>query len=731
MDRRARPSLQVTSHSFSGRFFFLSLSSTSSSSHPHSSSSKKRRQMGRPKKRDENHHHHHHHHRDDSPSANVSKKARCSKNALVGLLLGPSAKNRLAQMATAQHSSSAPVTAATATNDANKPHKIRPKLKAEVKMKLWSEEEDGMEWTNISEESKMTSPLHMKFAHRRSSVPPENPLASPQQVTPVVSKSSGNGMRRPIKSKSLPGSIIQAKANKVAKDKQQAAPVMHKRKSLPAMPSTSNQKTSEISPKCISTLAELDTVECRLTLATLENEGGLPCRVLVAKGGLLYAGELAEIQAPDLYSITLDGERAHRPHIYTQEELLNDILLEVKLEIAPMQGTRLCAFWSQQYRCLYPGTVALHPSPHHHDLVCVEFDDGDNGRIPLDDLRLLPKGYPVVEYDPNPLLTLGKRKRRISTASSENSTKTNITAEQALEEIDEEHTDEPDEAMAEEEEPRQGGEDEDDEEGMEEHHEEEAAEVVNEQERMDAESDEDEEEGDRNSEENENGLMNRVEKESKDREINNGASGSGETHVANQPTVKTLTEEEEKERRRQKKKKREKHRMEMERRESGSGGEHKKKKKHRECCNKPHHHHKHKHHKHRHHKHRHSSADSSETNKEEGDENKMSPPKETDGTQTDRPHSKPLQADTTNTKEFKKHRDRQNSVEAGKARWPPSCLPSSFGSGWARAIRDREPRAVVAKSSTSQSIGKTKLSMLATVQFSCQLVDQIGPSSVV
>lgn len=62
-------------------------------------------------------------------------------------------------------------------------------------------------------------------------------------------------------------------------------------------------------------------------------------------------------------------------------------------------GTRLCAYWSQQYRCLYPGTSveASEPDPELDEkFVSVEFDDGDSGRIALDDIRLLQPDYPVV-----------------------------------------------------------------------------------------------------------------------------------------------------------------------------------------------------------------------------------------------------------------------------------------------------------------------------------------------
>lgn len=41
-------------------------------------------------------------------------------------------------------------------------------------------------------------------------------------------------------------------------------------------------------------------------------------------GGLFYAGRLSAVQAPDVYAITLDGERGNRPHIHSREEILRD-----------------------------------------------------------------------------------------------------------------------------------------------------------------------------------------------------------------------------------------------------------------------------------------------------------------------------------------------------------------------------------------------------------------------
>ncbi|KAK4873616.1 hypothetical protein RN001_012976 [Aquatica leii] len=159
---------------------------------------------------------------------------------------------------------------------------------------------------------------------------------------------------------------------------------------------------------------------CILTDEDLEKD---KMRVLTAMGGLFYAGQLHSVEPPDVYSITLDGERGNRPHIMSREEILRDAIVEVSpanTNELPV-GTRLCAYWSQQYRCLYPGSVAEPGTPDpalDSKFVAVEFDDGDSGRIAIEDIRLLPPNYPIIEYDPNPLLSLSKRKRRISATSA-------------------------------------------------------------------------------------------------------------------------------------------------------------------------------------------------------------------------------------------------------------------------------------------------------------------------
>ncbi|KAG4072064.1 hypothetical protein HA402_015563 [Bradysia odoriphaga] len=172
--------------------------------------------------------------------------------------------------------------------------------------------------------------------------------------------------------------------------------------------SESKSKKKKIDARCTLTGEHLDS------LSSTSKQ-----RVLTAMGGLFYAGSLSPVQPPDVYSVTLDGERGNRPHIMSREEILRDAILEVApqsvSEVPP--GSRLCAYWSQQYRCLYPGTSA-HPSSSDYEFdpkfIAVEFDDGDSGRIAIEDIRYLLSDYPIVDYDPNPLLTLGKRKQRSS-----------------------------------------------------------------------------------------------------------------------------------------------------------------------------------------------------------------------------------------------------------------------------------------------------------------------------
>ncbi|MGH0119449.1 UNVERIFIED_CONTAM: hypothetical protein FKN15_024192 [Acipenser sinensis] len=79
-------------------------------------------------------------------------------------------------------------------------------------------------------------------------------------------------------------------------------------------------------------------------------------------------------------------------------------------------GTRVCAYWSERSRCLYPGYVRR-GGPNEEEkegFVMVEFDDGDSGRISLSNIRLLPPDYQIqsTETSPAMLISNGRRKCR-------------------------------------------------------------------------------------------------------------------------------------------------------------------------------------------------------------------------------------------------------------------------------------------------------------------------------
>ncbi|XP_006889813.1 PREDICTED: trinucleotide repeat-containing gene 18 protein [Elephantulus edwardii] len=140
---------------------------------------------------------------------------------------------------------------------------------------------------------------------------------------------------------------------------------------------------------------------------------------------LLYAGHVQTVHSPDIYRVVVEGERGNRPHIYCLEQLLQEAIIDVRpasTRFLP-QGTRIAAYWSQQYRCLYPGTVVrgLLGLEDDGDLITVEFDDGDTGRIPLSHIRLLPPDYKIQCAEPSPALLVPSAKRRIRKTSKDTS----------------------------------------------------------------------------------------------------------------------------------------------------------------------------------------------------------------------------------------------------------------------------------------------------------------------
>ncbi|XP_019725657.1 BAH and coiled-coil domain-containing protein 1-like [Hippocampus comes] len=122
-------------------------------------------------------------------------------------------------------------------------------------------------------------------------------------------------------------------------------------------------------------------------------------KILISKEDeLLYAALVQTLDLPDIFSVVIEGERGNRPRIYSLEQILQEAVLDVRpqTEAILMAGTRVCAYWSERSRCLYPGYVHRGGAGEEKEgSVMVEFDDGDRGRITLANIRLLPPGYQI------------------------------------------------------------------------------------------------------------------------------------------------------------------------------------------------------------------------------------------------------------------------------------------------------------------------------------------------
>ncbi|XP_056609920.1 BAH and coiled-coil domain-containing protein 1 isoform X2 [Triplophysa dalaica] len=149
---------------------------------------------------------------------------------------------------------------------------------------------------------------------------------------------------------------------------------------------SSNSRTPSAPPNCVLTREMLTD--------------GL--KVLITKDDeLLYAARVRATESPDVYSIVIDGERGNRPRIYSLEQLLQEAVLDVRPdhEAVLTEGTRVCAYWSERSRCLYPGFVRRGGTAYDGKpgSVMVEFDDGDRGWISSSHIRYLPPRYQI-EY---------------------------------------------------------------------------------------------------------------------------------------------------------------------------------------------------------------------------------------------------------------------------------------------------------------------------------------------
>ncbi|XP_073996876.1 BAH domain and coiled-coil containing protein winged eye isoform X3 [Rhodnius prolixus] len=383
-------------------------------------SSSKKRKVGRPRKSEE--------------PTNTETIVSQRNKGLVGLLLHSNSHD--------EKEPSPPPTP--------KVNKIRPKLKAEAKVKAWCDDDEiELSPPKPKLEPQFKSSPAWRFSPVGKSTPKRAKSRSPEKrrkISPsgrAVVCSKTNSRLPPVVLPFSPkinsnSSAVQRKVSTpspVNTSKSTVTTSTNSTSSLPQIvPSKSENcqkstdKTSTISSTPQSSQSDLavtipaetdsksDMPDCKLREEHLTQ---LPRSIMMAVGGLFYTGHITQAKAEGIYEVILEKERHRKPHILCSEELINNAILEVRLDdVALKVGTRLCAYWSQQYNCLYPGVVCSTSGPNDK-FVSVEFDDGDNGTINRDDIRLLPHDYPMIEYDPNPLSSLGKRKRHNSTNSSD------------------------------------------------------------------------------------------------------------------------------------------------------------------------------------------------------------------------------------------------------------------------------------------------------------------------
>lgn len=160
---------------------------------------------------------------------------------------------------------------------AEKSCKIRPKLKAEPTVKTYKEEEDvKTSWCLDSIEEEEEDAAEEEY----QAEPPEE---EEEEEVAVQSEELPKPTEPPV------------------------AEPEEKKMEVPKEPSQDVAKPTDS--------------RCCLTAENLEVD---KLRVLTAMGGLFYAGHLTAVEPPDVYSITLDGERGNRPHIMSREEILRD-----------------------------------------------------------------------------------------------------------------------------------------------------------------------------------------------------------------------------------------------------------------------------------------------------------------------------------------------------------------------------------------------------------------------
>lgn len=175
-----------------------------------------------------------------------------------------------------------------------KSSKIRPQLKAEPTIKSYQDEEHN-EWDTVTEDDEVEEA-------ERSSTIEDDDMELEEELEEIEEHN-----------------FAQEIHNEIC-----AAPEEPTVKKLEAV----NEIVKEVEPEEVADEVKPEDTRCILTAELLEVD---KLRVLTAMGGLFYAGQLNALEPPDVYSITLDGERGNKPHIMSREEILRDAVSKHKL----------------------------------------------------------------------------------------------------------------------------------------------------------------------------------------------------------------------------------------------------------------------------------------------------------------------------------------------------------------------------------------------------------------
>lgn len=175
-----------------------------------------------------------------------------------------------------------------------KSSKVRPQLKAQPTIKTYNDEEHN-EWDTVTEEEEeeLEELVRSTSSMENDDMELEEEIQEENEIIENIQSNS---------SKALPEEM------KLETCKLQ----------------NGSQKETESEDVVEEVNVEEVNVEdnrCILTADLLEVD---KLRVLTAMGGLFYAGRLNALEPPDVYSITLDGERGNKPHIMSREEILRD-----------------------------------------------------------------------------------------------------------------------------------------------------------------------------------------------------------------------------------------------------------------------------------------------------------------------------------------------------------------------------------------------------------------------